>query len=121
LHLHFQFNLIRQSHPNEVRSQKSKVNGALNKKDKVSGANLIAKEIKPDKKPSNLTDVVYDDGTDCPKEDLENKIQQKFMEIENFKIFYWLLGLKSNSTAYYVLKNIPELKVPTPPKYNSPG
>ena len=69
----------------------------------------------------NFIQVVYDDDTDCPNQELESKIIQAFQQINNARIPYHPSGPNSNSSAFHVLRST-GIGYPRPPKgITAPG
>ncbi|WP_342596956.1 peroxidase family protein [Cyanobacterium aponinum UTEX 3222] len=59
---------------------------------------------------------VYNDGTDCPNQQIEDKIISEFGNIQTANIEYIAKGPNSNSSAFHVLSTIPEIGArPAPP------
>jgi RHS repeat-associated protein len=81
----------------------------------------------------DYSQTIYDDGTGCRDHELETQIFQRFQQIDAAKIQYYVfgdfrinlgkIGPNSNSSAWWVISQIPELNrnKPSKPARWSPG
>jgi hypothetical protein len=79
----------------------------------------------------DYSQTIYDDGTDCPNDAIETQIYQNFQLIQAARIEYYALGdfgilfgkkgPNSNSSAWWVISQVPALNKPSKPARWSPG